>query len=138
MRPARAPPGAGPSLNFESKQMATEKQTTVTVGCKLPHGLHLDLYDTEGNLQARETIVGLNQAEVVGGHGITMGVPKAHFDEWMRRNKNSAAVKNELIFAHESAQNTIAQANANAKNKSGFEGLDPAKPGMGVEKDDGK
>lgn len=117
-----------------SPENKSSSSDTVTVGCKLPHGLHLDLYNPDGTVQARETVVGLNATEIVGGHGITMGVPKDHFERWMSLNKNHAAVKNGLIFAHERAQNVIAEAQEKRENVSGFEGLDPDKPGMGVER----
>lgn len=101
---------------------------TVTVGCKLPHGLHLDIYNNDGTLAARHTVAGTNASDVIGGHGVTIGVPKAHFDEWMKRNKDSAAVRNELIFAHVNANDVAAQARSNAKNKSGFEPINADVP----------
>ena len=103
--------------------------TTVTVGCKLPHGLHLDIGGK------RVTLKGTNASNVIGGHGITENVDKAFFDKWMSQNKESAAVKNGLIFAHEAAQNTKAEAKEKKDNKNGFEGLDPAKPGPGIQPD---
>jgi hypothetical protein len=108
--------------------MATDKTVTVTVGCKLPHGLHLDIYNDDGTLRDRVTVAGANSTDIIGGHGVTLGVPKAHFDEWMRRNKGSAAVRNELIFAHDSANDVAAQARSNVANKTGFEGINPDKP----------
>jgi len=116
-------------------------KSTVTVGCKLPHGIHLDLYEVIGDqptVKSRVTVKGQNAAEVIGGHGITMGVDKAHFDEWMRVNKNHPAVVNGLLFAHESAQKTVGEAQEKKDTKSGFEGIDPEKPGMGVQKLDTK
>jgi hypothetical protein len=100
---------------------------TVTVGCKLPHGLHLDVAGK------RVTVEGTNGATIIGGHGITRNVDKAFFEEWLRINKDSDAVKNELIFAHEKDASTAAEANEKEGNRSGFEGIDPAKPGNGVE-----
>lgn len=122
----------------ENKANSTD---TVTVGCKLPHGLHLDIYNADAKTPeeratviARHTINGQNSQEIVGGHGITLGVPKAHFEQWMALNKNSAAVRNGLIFAHENAQSAVREAQEKKDTKSGFEGIDPAKPGPGVER----
>lgn len=103
---------------------------TVTVGCKLPHGLHLDVADK------RITLLGVNSSSVIGGHGITENVDKDLFDRWMALNKESAAVKNKLIFAHEKAGSTAAEAKEKVNNKSGFEGLDPKKPSPGIKPDD--
>lgn len=103
---------------------------TVTVGCKLPHGLHLDVNDK------RITLAGENSSAVIGGHGITEGVDKELFERWMSLNKDSAAVKNGLIFAHEKSSNTQAEAKEKVKNKTGFEGLDPKAPAPGIKPDD--
>lgn len=101
---------------------------TVTVGCKLPHGLHLALHDDAGQEIARYTVAGANASEVIGGHGITPGIPKDFWEEWLRRNKGSAAVRNGLIFADESAGKTAGEANAKKDQKTGFEGIDPQVP----------
>jgi hypothetical protein len=99
---------------------------TVTVGCKLPHGLHLDLSGK------RVTLVGANSSSLIGGHGITEGVDKEFFERWMKTFRDSAFVKNGLIFAHDNANNTKAEAKEKADNETGFEGLDPKKPAPGI------
>lgn len=104
--------------------------TKVTVGCKLPHGLHLEIGDT------RVTVKGANAANIIGGHGITDGVDKEFFDAWMALNADHPAVKNELIFAHEKDRDTAAEAQEKVDNKTGFEGIDPNKPGNGVKSAD--
>lgn len=103
--------------------------TTVIVGCKLPHGLHLDL---DGN---RVTLNGSNSAQIIGGHGITEGVDKEFFERWLKVFKDSPMVKGGFIFAHEKAANTAAEANDKQENKNGFEGLNPEKPAPGIEPD---
>lgn len=102
----------------------------ITVGCKLPHGLHLDVGGT------RVTLLGTNKSNVIGGHGITEGVEESFFKKWLVQNKDSAAVKNGLIFAHEKVENTKAEAIEKANNRNGFEGIDPNKPAPGVEPTD--
>jgi hypothetical protein len=103
---------------------------TVSVGCKLPHGLHLDI---NGN---RVTLLGSNSSLVIGGHGITENVDKEFFDNWLSLHKDSAAVKNGLIFAHDKTSNVKAEAQEKKKNRNGFEGLDPAKPAPNIEPTD--
>lgn len=96
---------------------------TVTVGCKLPNGLILELGDK------RVTVKGANSSNIIGGHGITEGVDKEFFDAWMTKNKELSFVKAELLFAHEKTANTTAQAKERKKEKTGLEPLDPeAKP----------
>ncbi len=107
-------------------------KSTVVVGCKLPHGLHLDLNGK------RVTLAGLNSTEIIGGHGITHGVDKDFFDNWMVLNASHPAVKNEFIFAHEQAASVAAKANDHKKELTGFEGIDPNKPGKNIERADVK
>lgn len=105
---------------------------TLTVGCKLPHGLQIRVGDTV------VTLLGSNSSLVIGGHGITENVDKQFFDAWMAANKDAAAVKNGLIFAHEKTGSVKAEASEKKDNKNGFEGLDPAKPAPGIAPADGK
>lgn len=100
---------------------------TVTVGCKLPHGLIIEV----GNVAV--TLKGKNSSNVIGGYGLTEDVDRDFFEKWLAANKDSAAVKNNLIFAQERATNARAEAKEKAKVKNGFEGIDPNKPAPGVE-----
>lgn len=119
----------------------TNSTDTVTVGCKLPHGIHLDIYNAQGEtaeqraeILERVTLTGQNGTEIIGGHGITSGVPKGHFEEWMRRNKNHPAVKAGLIFAHDSAAKTVAEASEKKDTVNGFERMDQSKLPAGIER----
>lgn len=105
---------------------------TVTVGCKLPHGLHLDLGDK------RVTVNGANSSLIEGGHGLTQNVDKEFFEAWMAVYKDHPAVKAGHIFAHDKESNTRAQAKERAKEKTGFEGLDQENPMPGIKKADTK
>ena len=60
---------------------------TITVGCKLPHGIHMDI-DSK-----RVTLNGANASSVIGGHGITENVDKEFFDKWMSQRKDTEMVK---------------------------------------------
>lgn len=102
---------------------------TVTVGCKLPNGLHLD------HNGKRVTLNGTNSGNLIGGHGLTV-VDKDFFDAWLAGHKDYAPVKAGLIFAHANENNARAEAKEKEKNKSGLEGLDPEKPAPGIKKAD--
>lgn len=104
----------------------------ITVGCKLPHGLHLDI-GTE-----RVTLKGANDSELIGGHGITEGVNAEFFGKWCELNHQHPALEQGLIFAHGATADAKAQAKEQEKVKTGFEGVDPAQPGNGVEPADTK
>lgn len=102
---------------------------TVIVGCKLPHGLEVQI--------GGKTVVlnGANSSTIVGGYGLTPGVDKAAFDEWLATYADFPAVQKELIFAQATEKSAAAQANEQAAEKTGFEGLDPKKPAPGIEPD---
>lgn len=105
---------------------------TVTIACKLPHGLHLDL-QRPGQPKERVTINGFTHPRAIAGFGITEGVSKEFFDEWMRQNKDLEPVKQGLIFAHAQAKSVVDQAKEKVNLKSGLEALDPNKPAPGIE-----
>ena len=106
---------------------------TVVVVCKLKHGLWLEVgYDhntgIRGEKYARVKINGANQALVAGsphtseGVGITTGVPKEVWDEWLKIHKNLPYVVNGLL----SAQPEIKSANDAAKEVDGEKtGMEP-------------
>lgn len=93
----------------------------VTVGCKLPAGLHMDL---EGK---RVTLNGSNSATIVDTKGVktglTQGVDKDFFDKWCAIHKDAPYVKDGLIFASEKESEVRAEAASLAGQKTGFEGM---------------
>ncbi|WP_277966721.1 hypothetical protein [Pantoea trifolii] len=105
----------------------------VTVGCKLPNGLVLDV---EGSQQI--VLNGANSATVIGGYGLTENVDKAVFDKWLEQHKDQPYVKNELVFAQAKTNSAESKAKENADVKSGLEGLPQDNPAPGVTKSDGK
>lgn len=109
--------------------MASKPETgtaTVTVGCKIPNGLHLDLGGK------RITLNGSSSSLVIGGYGLTEGVPAEFFEAWMKAYADSPAVTNGLVFAQEKAADARAQALDQAEIKTGLEPLNPNKPGANL------
>jgi hypothetical protein len=123
---------------------------TVTVYCKLPHGLILRVFDFEERTEytgsgggtrtvkvARElpklAILNgwshpQNQAPgclIVNGFAVTPDVDKDLWDLWLQQNATADVVKNGLIFAHEKAGNGTAESKEKASVRSGLERLDP-------------
>jgi hypothetical protein len=128
---------------------------TVTVGCKLPNGLVLQLYQNVKRVenvpngtrtyeiaeQVGEpiTIHGsamkfepgyIPPAQLAGGYGLTPGVNRDFFEEWMKQNREHPAVKSGLIFAAGSQMDAMDVAKENAGKRSGLEQIDPAKHGV--------
>lgn len=104
----------------------------VTVGCKLPNGLYLDLREENGVIRQRYRANGFNHPNAIAGFGLTK-IPKDHWDEWVTVNAELDAVKNGVIFAHEKAKNTKAQAKDTQNIKAGAERLNPDVPLKGVQ-----
>ncbi len=94
----------------------------VTVACRLPHGLHLDVGDLPG--QKRVTLNGANKSRVIGGAGITQ-VPKDHWEEWAKTRRDAPYIKNGSIFITKSETDAMKEADNRAKDKTGFEQTDP-------------
>ncbi|MDQ0019003.1 hypothetical protein [[Curtobacterium] plantarum] len=105
----------------------------VTVGCKLPNGLVIDVDGAQPVVLA-----GANASNVIGGYGLTENVDKAVFDKWLEQHKDQPYVKNELVFAQAKTNSAESKAKDNADVKSGLEGLPQDNPSPGVTKADGK
>lgn len=124
---------------------------TVTVGCKMPHGLVLRLQRKEkvrypvmgGGFKEEDeyrplpnspviTIHGTDvphgqapRCLIVHGYAMTSGVPKEFFELWLEQNKDLDAVVNGMIIANESLEDVKAEAQDNRDVKSGLEAINP-------------
>lgn len=110
--------------------MAKAKQSkaeNVTVGCKLPTGVILEL----GNKSVQ--INGANSAHVIGGHGITRNVDAEFFNAWMAAHADRDMVKNGFIFAHNKTADTEEQAVEYEENNTGLEAITPDATENGVQ-----
>lgn len=131
-----------------------ESTRTVTVACKLPNGITMQLFDWvdvpqpgPGGIRMVKESVRVGQRYIINGnrfpygkmpdfaitdayngYGLTPNIPKEFWDKWLEQNKDADYVKNKLIFAHERQIDAIAEANENRKRRSGLEPIDPAKP----------
>ena len=115
---------------------------TVVVGCKLPHGILLQLdklIETKGTdgktvetkairIGDKYTLNGANSSKVIGGYGITRNIPADFFEEWMKQNADFQPVKAGLIFRQDSLDKAEDQAEEQTAVKSGLEGIDPKHP----------
>lgn len=115
-------PGAG-----TANQNQTNSTTTCTVGCKLPFGFLAELGDKEDDTYRAYKLNGVNSAKIIGGFGITEGVPAAFFDAWAEKMKRFKMFKNGLIFKVEGKDEASVNAiTKELKNqKSGLERLNP-------------
>jgi hypothetical protein len=130
----------------------SKSASTVTVACKLPNGLWLQLWDTQDVPESSPTgtrmikkafkkgePIKLNgcalpfgavpEYPLPGGYALTT-IPADFWAEWVKQNPDSDALANRVIFAHATPSDTDAQAREQARDKvkSGFEPIDPKNP----------
>ena len=74
-----------------------ESGDTVTVACRLPQGIHMDIV-RHGEVRQRVTLKGSNSPGPVAGFGITENVPREFFEKWLADHQDLAAVKNGLMM----------------------------------------
>lgn len=108
---------------------------TVTVGCKLPHGLILDL--KVGGELVRHTLKGANAARIIGGYGITENIPADFMEQWLKKNAKHPAVANGSIFLHNDTKSAESIARERREIDTGLGAIDPIKSGM-LRGEDGK
>lgn len=119
----------------------------VTVACKIPNGLVLQLEKREMTVEpspagGREVEVGRKIGEpvningcamaltgqppkhqIIGGYGLTV-IAKDFWDHWLKQNETLDAVKNKLLFAYEKRDTTEGKARELKGNRSNMEPLD--------------
>ena len=99
--------------------------STVTIGCKLPNGIHMIVGEK------RIRINGWNNNEIQGGsHGITEDVPQDMWEAWLKEYADSKLVKREIIFAMNTTKKAQDKAKDQKDNKSGHEQLPKPKKGQ--------
>jgi hypothetical protein len=128
---------------------------TVWVQCKLPHGLQIHLHreglSADGRPkpihvpipESRMKLNGANSSRVIGASGRNLGyglteVPKDYWDRWMdETGKTFPAVQNGMILVQPTRDRAMGSAMEHASLRTGFERLDPDKPGGGVTQEEG-
>lgn len=115
--------------------MAIEPKTTnktLVVGCNLPCGLEVQVYEN-GRAKGDPFILrGANDPDAVAGFGITQNVDAAAFGAWMSQHPDLPAVKRGMIFGEDNMAKARDHAIAFDGLTSGFEGINPEKPASGV------
>lgn len=119
---------------------------TVSIACKLPHGIFAQLYkmvETPTGPQGLMTPTaepegerirfnGSNHRDAIAGWGVTDNVDEHWANAWMAQNSTLQAVKAGLIFVRASAAKIAGEAKEKALVLSGFEALDPTKPPQNI------
>jgi len=103
---------------------------TCVVGCKLPHGLNLDLVvaaDSDGKATRTQRILlkGKNASHIIGGYGLTQNVPKEPFERWLKENSQRPFVRNGSVFMESNNERARKAASERRTEKTGLEAIDP-------------
>lgn len=151
-RAALAPAPAAPAIGG---QAAKSKGRTVTVVCKHPNGLQLQLQrEVPGHEQTpmgrKDIVLNVKTGRVyfVKGpaypngqipkgfprrapgdeHGValTKGIPADFWDEWLKQNKDAPYVLDGTIYAFSDVESAMDKAQELEDEKSGLEPIDPS------------
>lgn len=122
---------------------------TLTVACKIPTGLVIQVYVSEewdepvmggGTRRAKRAVkrgdpIKLNGPakffnkaplhDIRNGVGLTYGVDADTFNEWVKQNADSDFIKKRMVFAHAKTPEVDAQAKDLRTEKSGMERMNP-------------
>ena len=114
---------------------------TIAIGCKLPAGIHLDLFADTGARapterdghkmymrKARITLRGSSSAKkagVLGGYGITPDVPIEFWEQWKSANADHPWLAKGIVFEAKNAAVALDISRERAAVRTGFEPLDP-------------
>lgn len=91
---------------------------TVVVQCNYPNGLILQLRESKEQV----TVNGYQNATIVeSGYGLTSGVDKDFWENWVSENKEYPVYTNGCISAQGSVKKATAEAQGNKGTKSGNE-----------------
>jgi len=128
--------------------MSEKSSATVTVACKLPNGLLIQLFEpysvqvpilgggTREELRHRRVgetyhirgpIAPFGQVpktEIAAGYALNTGVPRDLWEKWLEQNADSDLVRNKIVFAHGAAGDARDEAKEHEKTKTGIEPLD--------------
>ncbi len=122
----------------------------VTVACKLPHGLILQICDMVDDTETvpngsrqikravwrdeRHVVEGvalpfgsMPKLHHIGGYALTPNIPRDFWERWLHDNADLPAVKNGMIFAHTGTAHVEGEAKEKAGLKSGLEPIDQEK-----------
>lgn len=143
------------------KEVPPTKGGMVMVGCKHPSGLVLEIDES----REEAPVPGANKVKVhyptgrkvilngsnsthpdspqvatgraVGGYGLT-SVPEDFWNMWVAQHPDFPMLKNNTLFVHQTQDGITSEANDRRTVKNGLEPMDPARPGPGLERDNGR
>lgn len=111
--------------------------STVTVACKIPNGLQLDLEGHKSVILKGPSVAWGAPPIAIGGYALTPNVDADFMAAWLTVYKDSDMVKKMFVFAYPKHADASSAALEFQDEKTGLEPLDPDKPGPGLEREPG-
>lgn len=96
----------------------------VTVGCRLPHGIVLEVGDKSF------TVKGLNSSAIIGADHFTTEVDASLWNGWKAANKDSKLLSSGALFEAGSERDAKAKAKELKAEKTGFEKIEQDSNGV--------
>lgn len=131
------------STTSPAVQDAPKGANTIVVGCKLPHGLQLEVGSVGEPEYRTFTLNGpLKKKGLVDGTGYALTtIPKDFWDSWLaysprdrqgkviakEPNRLLPCIRNRLVYAHQEREHVEAFAVEHNSQRTGLEALDPNK-----------
>lgn len=136
---SNTPPNGGAPQVTPGELDKANSTKMMTIGCKLPNGLIMELGKVGEEHYRQIRLKGTNDAAIVGGYGLTQ-VSEEAWTTWYKKNKGLKFVRDGFVFAHGTEADAKDHAKDNAAMRTGFEPLDPNKglasaPGVEVDAD---
>jgi len=107
----------------------------VTVGCKLPHGLLMEMGKRGNEDYKAVQLRGCQSSRIVGGFGMTE-VSEEFMTAWLKKYSKAPFVKKGMVFIMPDAASAADVAKERSEIKTGFERLNPKDAPAGLEIDE--
>lgn len=125
---------SNPNQQNQNQQRPAASATTCVIGCKLPHGLTMELFARNADGKpvksiGRYTVNGANSKRVWGGYALTEGVPTDFAKKWFEEKVGHPAVVNGSIFMAGDGRSAEARAKEGRHIETGLEFIDPLNQG---------
>ena len=106
---------------------------TVTVACKLPAGIHLDLPGKRVTLRGIAVPYGEPPVIVPGGYALTPDVDADFMTKWLELYSTMDIVVKQILYVMPKSSEARSRAKELTEIKTGLEPINPDKPGVGLE-----
>jgi ethanolamine utilization microcompartment shell protein EutL len=106
------------------------EKNTVIIGCRLPHGLYINIGDTRTGTAKQILLAGANRSEIRGVDVGLTEVDKSEADIWFKEHSEADYVKSGGVFIMSDEKSAASKAKELKDEETGFESLEPTAMGV--------